>query len=88
MKKIKERNDLLISNDIKNSNVFRRITWHLSKPTVYKPAVLMIVFFVLQQFTGIYTFQFNAVKMLQVIRYSLLKYSQITNIYFILKGSC
>lgn len=67
MKKNKETKDSLTSNDIKNRNVFKRFTWHLSKPTVYKPAILLSVLFVLQQFTGIYTFQFNAVKMLQVI---------------------
>lgn len=67
MKKIKETKDLSTSNDIENSNVFKRFTWHLSKPTVYKPTVILSVLFVLQQFTGIYTFQFNAVKMLQVI---------------------
>lgn len=67
MKNIKEKKDLLINKDIENCNVFRRIAWNLSKPTVLKPALFMIVFFVLQQFTGIYTFQFHAVKMLQVI---------------------
>jgi len=67
MKKIKDKKDLLINKDIENSNIFRRIVWQLSKPTVYKPALLMIVFFVLQQFTGIYTFQFHAVKMLQEV---------------------
>jgi len=68
MKNIKEKKDLLINKDIENSNIFRRIAWHLSKPTVFKPVLFMTVFFVLQQFTGIYTFQFHAVKMLQVIK--------------------
>lgn len=67
MKKNKETKDSLTSNDIKNSNVFKHFIWNLSKPTVYKPAVLLSILFVLQQFTGIYTFQFNAIKMLQVI---------------------
>jgi len=68
MKNIKQKKDLLINKEIENSNVFRRVTWHLSKPTVFKPALFMVIFFVLQQFTGIYTFQFHAVKMLQVIK--------------------
>jgi len=67
MKKTQENKDLSINKDIENSNAFRRIIWHLSKPTVFKPAIFMMILFVLQQFTGIYTFQFHAVKMLQVI---------------------
>lgn len=66
MKKNKEIKDLARNNVIENSNMFKRIKWHLSKPTVYKPALFMVILFVLQQFTGIYTFQFHAVKMLQV----------------------
>jgi len=69
MKKNKAKKDLLLNKTIENSNVFRRIVWHLSKPTVFKPFCFMIVFFVLQQFTGIYIFQFHAVKMLQVLLY-------------------
>jgi len=68
MKNIKEKKDLLINKEIEKSNVFRRIAWHLSNPTVYKPAIFMVILFVLQQFTGIYTFQFHAVKMLRVIK--------------------
>lgn len=67
MKNIKEKKDSLVNKDIENSNVFRRIFSHLSKPTGYKPVIFMIILFVLQQFTGIYTFQFNAVTMLRVI---------------------
>lgn len=67
MKKNQENKDLLVNKDIENSNTFRRIIWHLSKPTVFKPAIFLMILFVLQQFTGIYTFQFHAVKMLQVI---------------------
>lgn len=67
MKNIKEKKDLLINKEIEKRNVFSRITWHLSKPTVFKPTIFMVVFFVLQQFTGIYTFQFHAVKMLQEV---------------------
>ncbi|XP_060862227.1 facilitated trehalose transporter Tret1-2 homolog isoform X3 [Metopolophium dirhodum] len=67
MKSIKEKKDLLINKEMEKSNVFRRIAWHLSKPTVFKPALFMVVFFVLQQFTGIYTFQFHAVKMLHEV---------------------
>lgn len=67
MKRIQEKKNLLINKDIENTNVFRRIAWHLSKPNIYKPAIFMVILFVLQQFTGIYTFQFHAVKMLQVI---------------------
>lgn len=66
MKTYKEKN-LSINKDIGNSNVFMRIAWYLSKPTIYKPAILMIIFFVLQQFTGIYTLQMFAVEMLKVI---------------------
>lgn len=67
MKIIKQKKDLLINKkDFEDRNVFQYISWHLSKPTVFKPALLMIIFFALQQFTGIYTFQFHAVKMLQV----------------------
>jgi len=67
MKKMKTKKDLLLDTTIENSNFFRRIIWHLSKPTVFKPALFMVIFFVLQQFTGIYTFQFHAIKMLQVL---------------------
>lgn len=67
MKTNKEKKDLLMNNDIGNSNVFMRISWYLCKPTIYKPALLMVVFFVLQQFTGIYTLQMYAVDMLKVI---------------------
>lgn len=74
MKKIKANKDLLLNKTIENSNVFRRIVWHLSKPTVFKPTLFMIIFFVLQQFTGIYTFQFHAVKMLQVLYYFSISY--------------
>lgn len=70
MKSNKEKKDLLIDREIEKSNVFRRIAWHLSNPTVFKPALFMVILFVLQQFTGIYTFQFHAVKMLQVINYN------------------
>lgn len=66
MKITKEKKDLLVNKDLKDLNVLQRIAWHLSKPTVFKPAILMVIFFALQQFTGIYTFQFHAVKMLQV----------------------
>lgn len=66
MKKNKATKDLARDNIIENSNIFKRINWYLSKPTVYKPALFMVILFVLQQFTGIYTFQFHAVKMLQV----------------------
>ncbi|KAE9527298.1 hypothetical protein AGLY_012996 [Aphis glycines] len=78
MKNIKEKKDLLINKDIENSNVFRRIAWNLSKPTVFKPALFMIVFFVLQQFTGIYTFQFHAIKMLQEVTQGInIKYATL-----------
>lgn len=67
MKKIKEKNDVLTNKDIENSNIFRRMVWHLSNPTVIKPLIILSTFFVLQQFTGIYTFQFHAVNMLKVL---------------------
>lgn len=66
MKLTKEKKNLMQNTNLENKNVFQYIAWHLSKPTVFKPALLMIVFFALQQFTGIYTFQFHAVKMLNV----------------------
>jgi len=87
---MKIKKDLLLNKTIENSNLFRRIIWHLSKPTVFKPAIFMIIFFVLQQFTGIYTFQFHAVKMLQVLHFSIfymaywyviLIFSFISNVY-------
>lgn len=67
MKKNKEKNDLLVQKDMKNGNLFKRNFWYLSKPTCYKPLIFMALLFVLQQFTGIYTFQFHAVTMLRVI---------------------
>ncbi|VVC36225.1 Hypothetical protein CINCED_3A014919 [Cinara cedri] len=71
MKMIKEKKDLLINKDLENVSVFQCIAWQLSKPTVFKPALLMIIFFALQQFTGIYTFQFHAVKMLQEVTHGI-----------------
>lgn len=65
MKTYKEKNRSM-NVDIGNRNVFMRIYLYLCKPTVYKPAFLMIVFFILQQFTGIYTLQMFAVSMLKV----------------------
>ncbi|XP_025197012.1 facilitated trehalose transporter Tret1-2 homolog [Melanaphis sacchari] len=78
LKTIKEKKDLLINKDIENCNIFRRISWHLFKPTVFKPALFMIFLFVLQQFTGIYTFQFHAVKMLQEVAQGIdIKYATL-----------
>ncbi|XP_050420599.1 facilitated trehalose transporter Tret1-like [Adelges cooleyi] len=66
IKKLKEKKVFLLSQQV-NGNWFKRAIWHLSKPTGYKPVILMTIFFLLQQFTGIYTLQFYAVNMLSNI---------------------
>lgn len=82
IKKIKEKSDLLIDKAVENSNVFRRIAWHLSKPTVFKPLLILSVLFILQQFTGIYTFQFHAINMLKVLYIDILiSFLLFINIY-------
>jgi SP family facilitated glucose transporter-like MFS transporter 8 len=43
------------------------MAWHLSQPTVFKPLIILSILFILQQFTGIYTFQFHAINMLKVL---------------------
>ncbi|XP_050544086.1 facilitated trehalose transporter Tret1-like isoform X2 [Daktulosphaira vitifoliae] len=58
---IKQKKDLMLCRNVEESSGIRRILWHMSQPICYKPIIIMALFFLLQQYTGIYTIQFYIV---------------------------